>query len=266
VDGDTHTRLRPPLGYDGNYTDTETGLQYDINRYYDPATGNFLTVDPLAAETGQTYQYADGDPLDTADPSGLKGGAGGSAKLHRHSCKKGYSWDLTRCMKDFHLTGLQKKIAVGVSLALLTAASCLAGCEGLAVDAAVEGSGEALAEAAPCQGIIGEEAGDGAAPETAGAEIPQSARAVLNQVDESGGPLSGYKGGSTFANDGRAGGQVLPQTTPGGDPITYQEWDVNPYQKGVNRGAERLVTGSDGSAWYTNDHYSTFVQVRGSGG
>jgi guanyl-specific ribonuclease Sa len=104
------------------------------------------------------------------------------------------------------------------------------------------------------------------APETAGAEIPQSARAVLNQVDESGGPLSGYKGGSTFANDGRAGGQVLPQTTPGGDPITYQEWDVNPYQKGVNRGAERLVTGSDGSAWYTNDHYSTFVQVRGSGG
>jgi guanyl-specific ribonuclease Sa len=59
---------------------------------------------------------------------------------------------------------------------------------------------------------------------------------------------------------------VLPQTTPGGDPITYQEWDVNPYQKGVNRGAERLVTGSDGSAWYTNDHYSTFVQVRGSGG
>lgn len=75
-----------------------------------------------------------------------------------------------------------------------------------------------------------------------GAEIPESARAVLNQVDESGSPLSGYKGGSTFANDGRAGGQMLPQMTPGGDPITYREWDINPYQKGVNRGAERLVT------------------------
>ncbi|MGO9868230.1 MAG: ribonuclease domain-containing protein [Rhodomicrobium sp.] len=44
--------------------------------------------------------------------------------------------------------------------------------------------------------------------------------------------------------------------------MTYQEWDVNPRVPGVNRGAQRLVTGSDGSAYYTDDHYKTFTQIR----
>lgn len=43
--------------------------------------------------------------------------------------------------------------------------------------------------------------------------------------------------------------------------ITYREWDVNPKIKGVDRGEERLVTGSDGSAYYTADHYQTFIHI-----
>jgi len=62
-------------------------------------------------------------------------------------------------------------------------------------------------------------------------------------------------------NDGRGGGQVLPRQDSHGAPITYREWDVNPYT-GANRGTERLVTGSDGSAWYTSDHYNTFARIR----
>ncbi|MBK6871584.1 MAG: hypothetical protein IPK24_17880 [Kineosporiaceae bacterium] len=38
--------------------------------------------------------------------------------------------------------------------------------------------------------------------------------------------------------------------------------DVNPYTKGVDRGTERIVTGSDGSAYRTNDHYDTFLMLR----
>jgi len=53
----------------------------------------------------------------------------------------------------------------------------------------------------------------------------------------------------------------LPET-PG---ITYRECDVNPYVKGQNRGPERIVTGSDGSAYFTSDHYSSFTQMRGGG-
>lgn len=60
---------------------------------------------------------------------------------------------------------------------------------------------------------------------------------------------------------GGDGYQTLPKTDSNGNPITYKEWDVNPKIKGQDRGLERLVTGSDGSAWKTTDHYKTFTQM-----
>ena len=63
----------------------------------------------------------------------------------------------------------------------------------------------------------------------------------------------GYKGNGTYKNDGRDGEQVLDKTDINGKPITYKEYDVHPYQKGVNRGTERVVIGSDGRSWYTNN-------------
>jgi len=59
------------LGYDGAYTDAETGFLYLINRYYSPSTGQFTSVDPLVAVTGSPYGYAGGDPVNESDPSGL---------------------------------------------------------------------------------------------------------------------------------------------------------------------------------------------------
>jgi len=95
---------------------------------------------------------------------------------------------------------------------------------------------------------------------------PENAWSVLDRVVAKKSPFPGYKGGGGFANDGREGSQILPRSTSGGDAITYQEWDVNPYVKGVDRGDERIVTGSDGSAYYTSDHYKWFTQFWGSGG
>jgi len=60
-----------PFGYAGQYTDAETGLVYLRARYYDPATGQFLSRDPLTATTRSPYGYADGDPLSHIDPTGL---------------------------------------------------------------------------------------------------------------------------------------------------------------------------------------------------
>jgi large repetitive protein len=94
---------------------------------------------------------------------------------------------------------------------------------------------------------------------------PENAWNTFERVQSKGSPLPGYKGGSAFANDGRAGGQILPSTTTEGGTVTYREWDVNPYIKGVDRGPERIVTGSDGSAYYTNDHYNSFTQFRSGG-
>ena len=67
----TQTGTLTPFGYAGQYTDSEAGLQYPLPRYYDPATQQFLTVDPLLAQTDQAYAYAGGSPTNATDPSGL---------------------------------------------------------------------------------------------------------------------------------------------------------------------------------------------------
>jgi RHS repeat-associated protein len=58
-----------PFGYAGGYTDP-TGLLYLISRYYDPQTGQFLSVDPALSQTLTPYAYAAGNPVSEADPSG----------------------------------------------------------------------------------------------------------------------------------------------------------------------------------------------------
>lgn len=60
-----------PLGWDAQYTSTDTGLIYLRNRVYDPATAQFLTVDPLDQWTHAPYTYASDNPLNYSDPSGL---------------------------------------------------------------------------------------------------------------------------------------------------------------------------------------------------
>jgi len=60
------------LGYDGQYTDPSTGLIYLRARWYDPAAGQFISVDPLQAVTGSPYSYAGDNPLNQADPSGMR--------------------------------------------------------------------------------------------------------------------------------------------------------------------------------------------------
>jgi hypothetical protein len=41
-----------------------------VNRYYDPSTGQFLSVDSRVDETGTPYTFTDGDPVNNSDPNG----------------------------------------------------------------------------------------------------------------------------------------------------------------------------------------------------
>lgn len=59
-----------PFGFAGGYTDPD-GLIYLIARYYQPATGQFISVDPDLHQTQQPYSYASGNPVDNIDPLGL---------------------------------------------------------------------------------------------------------------------------------------------------------------------------------------------------
>jgi guanyl-specific ribonuclease Sa len=91
--------------------------------------------------------------------------------------------------------------------------------------------------------------------------VPDRAYQTLSEIDAGRWPgeaTPGTHGGETWTD--REGS--LPRTNASGQPITYQEWDVNPKQPGRSRDAERIVTGSDGSAYYTGDHYQTFIRMR----
>jgi len=52
--------------------DPNTGLVYLGARWYDPATGQFTSADPLEAITGQPYAYTGDNPIDATDPTGLQ--------------------------------------------------------------------------------------------------------------------------------------------------------------------------------------------------
>ncbi|HEY5195073.1 MAG TPA: RHS repeat-associated core domain-containing protein [Solirubrobacteraceae bacterium] len=70
VEGHTGTATAA-LGYDGQYTNSDTGLIYLRARTYDPVTAQFMTVDPEAEKTNSPYGYAQDDPLTIGDPTGL---------------------------------------------------------------------------------------------------------------------------------------------------------------------------------------------------
>ncbi|MBP6625189.1 MAG: hypothetical protein KA198_08455 [Chitinophagaceae bacterium] len=87
--------------------------------------------------------------------------------------------------------------------------------------------------------------------------IPKAAFDMWNYVKKNHRAPKGYVGGREFKNRER----ILKQKNQYGKYIRYQEWDIYPKQQGRNRGAERLVTGNDESAWYTGDHYKTFQSL-----
>ncbi|HJV49023.1 MAG TPA: ribonuclease domain-containing protein [Geothrix sp.] len=94
-----------------------------------------------------------------------------------------------------------------------------------------------------------------AAPQDA---IPPYVRETLAYLRQHGYAPPGYVGGRVFGNyEGQ-----LPRYNVRRKRIEYREWDVRPKAEGHNRGAERLITGSDGRVWYTADHYRTFVEVK----
>ena len=95
-------------------------------------------------------------------------------------------------------------------------------------------------------------------PNVTNNNIPPKVFKVLDYIKKNGESMDGYVGGRNFQNRERQ----LDIKDASGKKIKYQEWDVNPKTQGRNRGAERIVTGSDGRAWYTNDHYQTFVEIK----
>ncbi len=71
---------RSAIKFTGRYFDTETGLQWNLNRWYDAKTGRWLSQDPIGFEGGDAnlYRYVGNDPGNGVDPRGLADSALGS--------------------------------------------------------------------------------------------------------------------------------------------------------------------------------------------
>ncbi len=90
------------------------------------------------------------------------------------------------------------------------------------------------------------------------AHIPSYVIEVLKYVRKNKKAPNGYVGGRRFGNFEKR----LPINSQIGQKMSYQEWDVMPKQKDKSRGAERLVTSQNQRAWYTKDHYESFVEIK----
>ena len=97
-------------------------------------------------------------------------------------------------------------------------------------------------------------------------EIPKESLAVIEDIKGYGVEAQGagpdFAGPSVpkeFDNHRNTTGYKLPNFDSAGNPITYREWGT--VQSGANPkpGGERIVTGSDGSIYYTPTHYQTYI-------
>ena len=75
------------------------------------------------------------------------------------------------------------------------------------------------------------------------------------------GNFKGQTEGTAAGKKFRNADNVLPTTDQYNTPITYKEFDVNNKLPSRGRDGERFVRGSDGSVYYTEDHYKTFKKI-----
>jgi RHS repeat-associated protein len=273
--------------FTGYERDTETNLDYAQTRYYSSAQGRFTSVDPdnaqgfLTPEDPQSwngYSYVKNNPCKNTDPNGMC-----ICLFQRFSnWRNGYGFQSDESVEgqinQYRADLLNRSAELGRNNGTYSYRDGCADCEIRTIDVRTA-SREEIWAAHRALGQIGKpltpeevskilqnipaQGGTQAQPTPTPPNIPQNAQDTLDHIEShNGSPLPGYKGGRPFQNDGRDGGQILPKTDTNGNPITYREYDVNPHTKGVDRGLERIVRGSDGSAYYTVDHYLSFTKIK----
>lgn len=113
------------FGFQGGYNDA-SGLVYFQQRYYDPGSGQFLSLDALNAMTNSGYTFVNDNPLVGTDPSGELYSCGNACGGGQQGCANAESCRSTgptdRCANspDYCLGPLPAGVAGGRSPAATT--------------------------------------------------------------------------------------------------------------------------------------------------
>jgi RHS repeat-associated protein len=63
--------INNPIRFQGQYFDEETGLHYNLFRYYDPHSGRFVSSDPIRIRGGLNFHEYASNSTNWIDPFGL---------------------------------------------------------------------------------------------------------------------------------------------------------------------------------------------------
>ena len=74
VTSESNSSVDTVFGWTGRFFDDDTGLQWNLNRWYDPKTGRWLSEDPIGFEARDPnlYRYVGNSPGMGVDPDGLE--------------------------------------------------------------------------------------------------------------------------------------------------------------------------------------------------
>lgn len=95
------------------------------------------------------------------------------------------------------------------------------------------------------------------------ADLPEKAKEMFDKYSTHKwqgnvpGQTPGTNAGGRFNNEYGE----LPVLDANNKPISYNKFDINNRIEGAERDAERFIRGTDGSIYYTKDHYSTLIKV-----
>jgi RHS repeat-associated protein len=74
VTSETNPSVASDFKFTARYTDATTGLQWNLNRWYSPSLGRWMSEDPIGFAAGDRHlsRYVNNHPLSFVDPAGLQ--------------------------------------------------------------------------------------------------------------------------------------------------------------------------------------------------
>ena len=265
-----------PFRYRGYVYDEETGFYYLKSRYYDPETCRFVSADVLLS-TGQgvlghnCFAYCLNNPANGVDPYGsfswgqalsvIAIVAVAAVAIAATVATAGAAGAAVGAVAGTYIssTAICSAVTTAVTVGGYATATGIAACALSDVGEVCLGTNvirdyicggdqltydlveESLFVVASCYYDVGSN------------YVPREAYDTYDYASShNGSPRQGYKGGKTYEN--RNG--KLPYDS------TYKEYDIYPHVNGQSRGSERIVISNNNNAWYTRNHYKSFIQFK----